>query len=137
MMKQYGEKHMGLLDKPKAKAVKAMNAAIRKKYPEDDMAVLRKYNTTRRDSCLRFVDAESNRFFGFGWGYGEVPQELADVPALGVVGATTCSRSARRVAKQSKRSRSFAKRPKKPEGKRNRIITASFARAATSRTYMR
>ena len=81
MMKQYDEKHADQLDKPKAKAVKVMNGAIRKKYPEADMAVLRKYNTTRQDYCLRFVDTETNQFFGFDWGYGNTPEELSDVPA--------------------------------------------------------
>jgi hypothetical protein len=69
MMKQYDEKHANDLEKPQAKAIKAMNAAIRKKYPEADMAVLRKYNATRRDYCLRFVDSDSNQIFGFDWGY--------------------------------------------------------------------
>jgi len=81
MMKQYDEKHATRLDKPKAKAVKAMNAAIRKKYPEADMVVLRKYDVTRKDRCLRFVDAETNQFFGFDWGYQHEPEDLADVPA--------------------------------------------------------
>jgi hypothetical protein len=80
MMKQYDEKHANDLEKPQAKAIKAMNAAIRKKYPEADMAVLRKYNATRRDYCLRFVDSDSNQIFGFDWGYNAEPAELADVP---------------------------------------------------------
>jgi hypothetical protein len=57
-----------------------MNVAIRKKYPEDDMAILRKYDATRKDRCLRFVDSESNQFFGFDWEYEAEPKELADVP---------------------------------------------------------
>jgi hypothetical protein len=80
MMTQYDEKNSKQFDKPRAKALKAMNSAIRKKYPEADMVVLRKYGVTRKDRCLRFVDAESNQFFGFDWGYGQEPEELADVP---------------------------------------------------------
>jgi hypothetical protein len=57
-----------------------MNTAIRKKYPETDMAVLRKYGVTRQDRCLRFMDTESNQVFGFDWGYGSIPADLADLP---------------------------------------------------------
>ncbi len=80
MMTQYDEKHTAQLDKPKAKALKAINSAIRKKYPESEMAVLRKYGVTRKDRCLRFVDSESNQFFGFDWGWNQEPEDLADVP---------------------------------------------------------
>jgi hypothetical protein len=58
-----------------------MNAAIRKKYPEADITILHKYNVTTRDRCLRFVDTETNQFFGFDWGYGDTPDEVADVPS--------------------------------------------------------
>src|SRR5262245_48786426 len=81
MMKQYDEKHSNDLDKPQTKAIKAMNAVIRKKYPEADMVVLRKYSVTRQDRCLRFMDTESNQVFGFDWGYGTISAELADLPA--------------------------------------------------------
>jgi hypothetical protein len=81
MMKQYDEKHANILEKPQAKAIKAMNTAIRKKYPETDRAVLRKYSVTRQDRRLRFMDTESNQVFGFDWGYGNIPADLADLPA--------------------------------------------------------
>jgi hypothetical protein len=83
MMEQYDAKHENELDKPREKALKAMNVAVRKKYPEADMVVLRKYGVTRQDHCLRFVDSESNQVFGHEWGYGNAPAELADVPANG------------------------------------------------------
>ena len=81
MMKQYDKKHANQLEKPKAKALAAMNTAIRKKYPENEMEILRKHNVARQDSCLRFVDSDTNEFFGFDWGYRrDIPEELADVP---------------------------------------------------------
>lgn len=83
MMEQYDERHASDLEKPRARALKAMNTAIRKKYPEADMAVLRKYELTRRDRCLRFLDSDTNQLFGFDWGFGDNYDDLADVPSNG------------------------------------------------------
>jgi hypothetical protein len=87
MMKEYDAKHDGVLKKPYEKAAAAANKAIRAKYPEADMVVLRKYNLAGRDGCLRFVNQDTGQVFGveFYPNYGEsalgVTKEfLADMP---------------------------------------------------------
>jgi hypothetical protein len=57
------------------KAVAIANKVLRKKYPESDIEVLRKYNLTTYDRCLRFVDNESNQVFGV-----EFPREFKKDP---------------------------------------------------------
>lgn len=66
MMEQYDAKNKDAkaLAKMKDRVVKAINVVIRKKYPEAEMVVLRKYNLTRTDRCLKLVDSDTNAVFG-------------------------------------------------------------------------
>lgn len=68
------------------KLVSTTNVAIRKKYPEKDMEILRKYQLTKVDNCLRFL-FPSGRVDGFtfnghnSWGGAdEGPSEIVDMP---------------------------------------------------------
>jgi hypothetical protein len=54
------------------------NLAILAKYPEADMAILRKYDSTRHDRCLRF-QFPSGRVDGFNFPYAD-EECLADLP---------------------------------------------------------
>lgn len=56
------------------------NAAIRAKYPESDMAVIRKYKLERIDYCLRF-QFPSGRVDGFNFHMRS--NDLADMPRPG------------------------------------------------------
>jgi len=51
------------IDKTRNALVERANAMLRAKYPEADMPVLRKYEMTRVDSCLRFTLPETGRVF--------------------------------------------------------------------------
>lgn len=80
MTEQMAAKLQLQLEKPELKAIEAANKAIRAKYPEKDMEVLRKYKCTRRDNCLRFV-SEEGQVFGVDFGYEEQKRDrLADMP---------------------------------------------------------
>lgn len=57
------------------------NKAIRAKYPEADMAVLRKYKCVRVDRCLRF-QFPTGRVDGFNFPYKD-ESRIADVPSSG------------------------------------------------------
>lgn len=67
--------------KPEQKLYKKMvaqtNSALRKKYPEKDMDVLRKYQLTQRDNCVRYV-FPSGRIEGFD--FQEAREELVEIP---------------------------------------------------------
>ena len=67
------KKEMSLYDSLLA----AVNAAIRKKYPEEHMVILRQYKLARFDRCLRF-QFPSGRVDGFSFEYKE--ERLADLP---------------------------------------------------------
>jgi len=60
IIEEYGLKHIDLsIDRTQEnqllqQLIGYANEAIRKKYPEDDMAVLRRYGVVRTDHCLRF-----------------------------------------------------------------------------------
>ncbi len=48
------------------KAILLINEILRKKYPEEDMVVLRKYKAVRHDYCIRFnIPEEVGLVFGF------------------------------------------------------------------------
>jgi len=64
MYKQYDEKHLPALQKAAEKAIAAANKALRAKYPESDMVILRKYHCARQDVCLKFMDNETTQVFG-------------------------------------------------------------------------
>jgi hypothetical protein len=82
IIENYGIGHItSTLDRTAEKAQLAIildgaNAAIRAKYPETDMAVLRKYQLESTDHCLKF-QFPSGRVDGFRFPYGS---ELADLP---------------------------------------------------------
>lgn len=85
MMTVWKEKNRAALQQTTIKAVAATNVAIRKKYPENDMKVLEKYNCTRKDGCLRFTILGTGQVFGveFFPRYNvieDIASELAPVP---------------------------------------------------------
>lgn len=64
------------------KVVDTVNAAILKRYPADDMAILKKYGATRIDICLKFSD--SGRIFGIEFYHNKAAQaRLVPVPYAG------------------------------------------------------
>lgn len=63
------KKHLGVM-------VEGANVAIRAKYPEDDMIVLRKYKLERVDLCLKF-QLPSGRVDGFTF---PADAGIADIP---------------------------------------------------------
>jgi hypothetical protein len=78
----YGMKHIAdSIDRsPQQKQlaiiIKEANTAIRTKYPESDMATLRKYNLHRIDRCLKF-SFPSGRVDGY---YFQADDAIADIP---------------------------------------------------------
>lgn len=75
-------KDSATLFKIREKVVTALNVAIRKKFPENEMIVLRKYKLTRTDYCMKLVDSVTNAVFGINL---EIVSEkeatkLADTP---------------------------------------------------------
>lgn len=52
------EKTKAVMDKAYAKTISALLPMIKKSFPPDDMEVLRKYEVTRRDSCIQGGDPE-------------------------------------------------------------------------------
>ena len=83
LIDEYGVKHIqSAIDRSnEAKLYQAIldgaNQAIRAKYPEDEMVILRKYELTREDRCPRFL-FPSERVDGFHFQY-ESP--IADMPS--------------------------------------------------------
>lgn len=82
VIEEWGAKHIAsTIDRAKeAKLLVVIldgtNAAVRAKYPEKDMAVLRKYNVTRTDYCLR-LQFPSGRVDGFNFSKEDA---VADLP---------------------------------------------------------
>lgn len=82
LIEDFGLKHIAAsIDRTKqqkqlAIMVAEANAAIRAKYPESDMAVLRKYNLQRIDRCLKF-SFPSGRVDGYYFGSDDA---VADMP---------------------------------------------------------
>ena len=82
-LRTYGyEKIASLIDRGQEKAyyaqlLDAANTAIRQRYPEEDMAVLRRYDTTHIDRCVKF-QFPSGRVDGFYFPSEEAG--LADMP---------------------------------------------------------
>jgi hypothetical protein len=85
IIRQYGEEKIAsLIDRKKEqdlyqKLLNGANKAIRAKYPEQDMVVLRKYDQNRFDRCLRF-QFPSGRVDGFAFA-AEDPETIADTPS--------------------------------------------------------
>lgn len=82
VIREYGVKHISAnIDRTKEKKhlgvmAEAANAAIRAKYPEADMVVLRRYKLEQTDRCLKF-QLPSGRVDGFNF-----PSDaaIADIP---------------------------------------------------------
>ena len=73
------------IDKTRDALVERANAILRAKYPEEDMPVLRKYEMTRVDSCLKFTLLDTGRVFEVSFNpynmhLGEAA--LVDIPCL-------------------------------------------------------
>jgi hypothetical protein len=88
MQSEYDNKHKDDLKEPLKKAINEANKAIRVKYPETDMEVLRKYKCTRLDKCLKFLEKETQRFFGIDFFHyhdndAAKAAGLADLPNAG------------------------------------------------------
>jgi hypothetical protein len=83
LLTTYGhEKIASLIDRGEEKAFYAQllggaNQAIRKRYPEEDMVILRRYDATHIDRCVRF-QFPSGRVDGFFFPREETA--LADIP---------------------------------------------------------
>lgn len=60
--------------------IQATNMILRVKYPESDMVVLRKYQSTRVDQCLKFCSVETQRVFGLDFRNFGALDRLADIP---------------------------------------------------------
>ncbi len=82
VVREYGSNYIKTsMDRSKeqkqlAVMLKETNYAIREKYPEADMAVLRKYELARVDHCLKF-QMPSGRVDGFAF---NADCEVADIP---------------------------------------------------------
>lgn len=82
VIREYGSKHIKAgIDRSKeqkqlAVMLKEANTTIRRKYPEADMAVLRKYALSQVDRCLKF-QMPSGRVDGFTF---NADCEVADIP---------------------------------------------------------
>ena len=82
VIRDFGSKHIkSTIDRRKEQKqldimLKEANAAIRKKYPEPDMAVLRKYDLARVDRCIKF-QMPSGRVDGFTF---KADCAMADIP---------------------------------------------------------
>jgi hypothetical protein len=73
------------IDKTLTGLVEKTNTILRAKYPEGDMPVLRKYEMTRVDSCLKFTILDTQRVFDVSFNpynlcLGDAP--LVDIPCL-------------------------------------------------------
>jgi hypothetical protein len=82
---EYGEKHIqSSIDRTEEAKLydillEGANQAIRARYPESDVAILRKYKVTRQDICFRF-HFPSDRVDGFYFNYDS---PIADMPNEG------------------------------------------------------
>ncbi len=82
LIEEYGLKHIqSSIDRTNETKLYEMllegaNKAIREKYPEEEMAILRKYKLTRQDMCLKFL-FPSGRVDGY-WFTSGCP--MADIP---------------------------------------------------------
>ena len=82
VLRDYGLKHIqASIDRSKEQKQLAIllteaNLAIREKFPESDMAVLRKHDLARTDGCLKF-QMPSGRVDGFSF---PANCEVADIP---------------------------------------------------------
>ena len=85
VIQEYGLKHIAsTIDRSKeekqlAILLEGANAAVRVKYPEADMVVLRKYKLERTDRCLRF-QFPSGRVDGFNF---MADAKVVDMPYKG------------------------------------------------------
>lgn len=83
VIQEFGLKHIATsIDRAKEQKhlrtmIDGVNAAIREKYPEDDMVVIRKYNLERTDRCLKF-QFPSGRVDGFSF---RPDAEIVDMPS--------------------------------------------------------
>ena len=83
LLRTYGHDRIAsLIDRSEEKAfyaklLEARNQAIRKRFPEEDMVVLRRYGVTHIDRCIRF-QFPSARVDGFYFPHDEAA--LADIP---------------------------------------------------------
>jgi hypothetical protein len=86
ILRQYGQERISSVinrDKEKdlyQRILDGVNKAIRAKYPEDHMVILRQYKLARFDRCLRF-QFPSGRVDGFNFAYEE--NALCDLPYNG------------------------------------------------------
>ena len=82
ILRAYGqEKTTAMIDRTKEKAfyaklIEGANEAIRTRFPEEHMTILRLYNLTHVDRCLRF-QFPSSRVDGF---YFKADDAIADMP---------------------------------------------------------
>ncbi|MFO0958233.1 MAG: hypothetical protein U0800_12540 [Isosphaeraceae bacterium] len=82
VIREYGVQHIqSTIDRSKeqkqlAILLREANSAIREKYPEAEMAVLRKYELARVDRCIK-VQMPSGRVDGFSF---KADCEVADIP---------------------------------------------------------
>lgn len=82
VIREYSSKHIkSTIDRSKqekqlAILVKEGNSALRAKFPESDMVVLRKYDMARKDYCLKF-QMPSGRVDGFTY---PADSEIVDIP---------------------------------------------------------
>ena len=87
MTKQYDDNNKTNINKVRDKAVAVINKALRVKFPESDMVILRKYSLTHIDGCLKFVNSETGQVFGvqFDYDYDKASNriweaDIADIP---------------------------------------------------------
>lgn len=84
MLTVWGEKNIKIVLEKGLEAIKVINLILRKEYPEADMAILRKYNATRKDTCLRFINPERPaNVFGIRLEHLDLIEALADIPSSG------------------------------------------------------
>jgi hypothetical protein len=82
VIEEYGVKHIQFTIDRKREAelhqaiLDGANKAIRIRYPQEDMVILRKFNLTREDRCLRF-QFPSQRVDGFSF---KLQTPIADMP---------------------------------------------------------
>ena len=58
-----------------------INDVLLSRYPAKDMAVLRKYELTRRDYCLKFAVLDTGRVFQINLPSDQVKEALAEIPS--------------------------------------------------------
>lgn len=81
LIQDYGVRHIAAsIDRSKeqkqlAILLEGANAAIRAKYPENDMVILRKYKLANTDRCIKF-QFPSGRLDGFTFSGDDLPVDL-------------------------------------------------------------